>query len=174
MLLACCYDAGYVPFLAEFAGNEQLSKRITIVQGGLPCELKAGFRTIQFENVFVGKQNGGRSKIPPTGPRAFNSLSRQYVYQTSARFGPVIRDGLRRRMDKQLNVSKDVYEDMAKQGLCHWFYLRGSCFESSCSFSHAQTVLTEQEWNALWLLARRGKCRIGRDCGDAVCIYGHN
>lgn len=178
MLLACCYDTGYKPFLAEFAGDERLASRIKILQGGLPSELKTDFETVRLDGIFVGERSM-ESRVAPSGPKEFKpTCAGQYRHFRVGRFGPLVRDGLGKRIDRALSVSQEVYDKMAKwgpchQGPCHWFYLKGGCFESSCSYDHTQVRLTDEEWDAVWVVARKGKCKQGRNCGDPMCIYGH-
>lgn len=184
VLLACGYDAGYTPFLGEFAADKRLANRITLVQGGLHgFKANSDFRTVGFEDVFVHVQ-GRRSANPSNGTQSIQSVPRigtpLWVYQnaTLERFGQIQVNQENMRIDRPLSVSPEVLDRLAKQKMCYWFYLRGTCDERDCKKGHEQRILNEEEWDALWLLARRGPCfkasrSLTRNCGDRMCIYRH-
>jgi hypothetical protein len=188
ILLGCCYDSGYTPFLGQFAADARLSNRIALLQGGLPSsKAKSDFKTVRFDNLFTGKhhpskQNGKQSpkqvngvasgpKTPGSGP--------PWVYRFAARerFGPVLRDEQGKRIDKILSISPEVAQRFEKRKMCYWFYLRGSCTESQCQNRHEQTPLTNEEWDAVWWLSRKGHCykakRSNGFCENAMCTYSH-
>lgn len=99
----------------------------------------------------------------------------------SERLGPVIKDQNGWRIDKQLSVNSMILEKMKKKKLCYFLFLRGECTHRSCSSHHYHPTLSATEYDALWTLARQGKCRASaragqdnrNDCSDAMCVYGH-
>ena len=119
--------------------------------------------------------------VPETTPKKSTKGHHKSPAQ-SDRLGPILRDKEGRRVDKPLNVSNTVFERMKKEGpLCYSLFLRGSCVLRRCGRSHAHQSLTDEEFDALWRLARRGRCQksqkadgdAGNDCSDILCIYGH-
>lgn len=99
----------------------------------------------------------------------------------SERLGPVVKDQNGWRIDKPLSVNSETLEKMKKKNLCYFLFLRGECILRSCSRYHHHATLSPTEYDALWTLARHGKCyaraRAGQDnrqdCSDAMCVYSH-
>ncbi len=74
------------------------------------------------------------------------------------RLGPVFRDETGKWVAKLLG----------------WYYLRGTC--DGCDRNHVPTPLKAREFDCLWFLTRHGLCfkiRMGKDCDDPKCVYGH-
>lgn len=100
--------------------------------------------------------------------------------QTS-RLGPVLTDQSGLRVDRPLDVNQAVFERIKKGFLCYYFFLRGECASPACARNHVHRPLTDEEFDALWLLARQGRCfknrkadrNADKDCSDAMCVYGH-
>jgi hypothetical protein len=99
----------------------------------------------------------------------------------SDRLEPVSTDLSGRRVDKSLSVDEVVLRRIKKGVLCYYFFLRGECVSGKCDRNHAYRLLTDDEFDALWWLARQGLCYKSRkatgngskDCSDNRCIYGH-
>jgi hypothetical protein len=172
ILLGCHYDAGYIPFLGQFAADKRFSNRITLIEGALPVKKKhSGFRTIQLDNVFrIEQRQAVQSPV-------WQPVSEQHYKSYNAkpeRLGPVLRqDG--KRIDKPLSVRPQVVKQFERANLCHWLFLRGECREK-CSRIHAYIrPLTDEELDALWFISRRGRCYklLKGGCDDDRCIYGH-
>lgn len=109
--------------------------------------------------------------MPPGGKKAF-----QNPFAMQARLKPVLIDKKRGlRYDRVLNVKPDLLKNVEKMGLCFWFYLVGAC--KGCDRVHdAGRVLTVDEFDVVWFIARKGECYNSRKkkvCNDALCIYGH-
>jgi hypothetical protein len=177
VLLGCSYDTGYIPFLGQFAADGRLSSRITLIEGALPLlKVKAsGFQTVRFDQVFLAQQHVGRGEVgciphsPPISP----------YHKASSfpldRFGPVVRDPKGKRIDKQLSVKPALVTQFGSANLCYWLFLRGEC-RGSCSRVHQYRSLAPEEWDALWLQARRGRCYKAQKnefCDDSRCVYSH-
>lgn len=175
-----------------------------------PIEIKSlGFRTTRFVSLFneqaqpatwassarptMGRETAetnskGNSNVE--GPVAV--VSRQVMGSRtpsgrlhklevqSGRLGPVLKDEKGWRIDKPLSVGAAVVDRIKKAHLCNFLYLRGECAKS-CQRNHDYRPLSDEEYDALWLLARQGWCYVSRkagqdvnnDCSDAMCIYGH-
>lgn len=196
-MLACGHDSGYAPFLGQFAGDEHVAKRITLVEGTpFPSEInRLGLRKTQFSSVFgmvslltvkdtawtlpgapVSRNSGIRR--PLIGERALSPHIYRNPKAQSNRLGPLTKDQGGRRVDKKLDVDEAVKERMKKSDLCFHLFLRGECsLQRRCARNHEHRPLTDEEFDAVWALARQGRCYAdrdpGRDCADVMCIYGH-
>jgi hypothetical protein len=123
----------------------------------------------------VGRATATGRKVPGT---PFNGYRRQ---AQSGRLGPVSTDISGRRVDKALQVDKVIVERIKKGVLCYYLFLRGECVSEKCDRNHIHRPLMDDEFDALWSLARQGSCyksqkatRPGRNnCLDALCVYGH-
>lgn len=97
------------------------------------------------------------------------------------RLGPVLTNRRGRRVDKPLFVDSSHVEKLKRKTLCYYQFLRGECISQSCRSNHIHKPLSDEEFDALWILARYGPCRrnknAGRDssngCSDVMCVYGH-
>lgn len=89
------------------------------------------------------------------------------------RLGPILLDEAGKRYDRPLDVRWKLVGDLKSANLCNWLYLRGEC--SGCPRNHARAALSDQEFDALWFVARQGRCYKDRKggCPDPKCIYGH-
>jgi hypothetical protein len=178
VLLACCYDTGYLPYLGQFAGEKRLSSRITLIEGSLPLsKLKdIGFRTIQLDNIFDTEQRRKKQQTIQSLPKPLPaSQCRRDPNARPERLGPILRDTHGKRRDKPLSVRSEVMKQFEKANVCPWFFLRGQC-RVSCSRNHGHRPLTDEELDAVWLIARRGRCYTARKdnhCDDDRCVYGH-
>lgn len=82
-----------------------------------------------------------------------------------------------KRVDKHLEPKKAVVQKMKNGNYCFHYYLKGKCFLPFCPKSHALQNLSDQEFDALWLVARqvlgihRGVA--GLKCTDRFCLMGH-
>lgn len=120
---------------------------------------------------------GGGVFVDPETPKKqyHNPLAQK------SRLGPVLTDQSGRRVDKLMEVNQAIVERMKKGHLCYYLFLRGECVSPGCARNHVHRALTDEEFDALWLLARQGRCYKNRkadrdadnDCSDAICIYGH-
>lgn len=204
-MLGCCHDSGYAPFLGQFLGDRQVAARITLVQGTpLPQSMKAlGLKTIELSSIFstltqaamLGEAMGQNVRSMTMGfmPDPRSALGRPKVmasgtslaanggsWAQAGRLGPVTTDQAGRRMDRLLQVNVGIVERIKKEVLCYYFFLRGECVSAKCDRNHQYRPLTDQEFDALWVLARQGQCYVnrrarngGKDCVDPKCIYGH-
>jgi hypothetical protein len=102
-------------------------------------------------------------------------------FAQTSRLGPVLTDQSGRRFDRSLDVDQAVVERIKKGTLCYYLFLRGECVSPACARNHVHRPLTDEEFDALWLLARQGRCYKNRkadrdadnDCSNAMCVYGH-
>ncbi|KAK8091701.1 hypothetical protein PG997_002062 [Apiospora hydei] len=199
LMLACGHDTGYAPFLGQFVATKQIADRITLIKGRcqLPPEIqKLGLKTTQFDGVFKGlapiatRTVWGRNTAAALKPAAhlaqdehsndvqpgISKTPSGYANPAaqSSRLGPVIRDQNGRRVDKALQVDQTAVERLRKGGLCYWLYLRGECV-AQCGRNHVHRPLEDEEFDALWWLARHARCFANRkadrsginDCRDA-------
>ncbi|KAK4065961.1 uncharacterized protein Triagg1_8270 [Trichoderma aggressivum f. europaeum] len=202
VVVACGHDTGYAPFLGQFIGDKQVAERITLLEGSpFPAVIKnLGLKRTRFASVFdevmqpvvpSGPAGSASSNVAttdrPTNPgpgpssvsvtplRGYQNLKAQ-----SERLGPVLKDNRGRRVDRTLRVNDAIVERLKKGSLCFYFFLRGECLVPSCRSNHVHRPLTDEEFDALWWIARQHVCyknlkadRKGSDCSDARCIYGH-
>ncbi|KAK8022579.1 hypothetical protein PG993_013346 [Apiospora rasikravindrae] len=203
LMLACGHDTGYAPFLGQFVADKQIADRITLIKGRsqLPTDIRRlELKRTQFNDVFKGltpivtaphvaetvwgrttaalKPAAHSSEVKPgvsKTPSGFINPAAQF-----SRLGPVLRDHNGRRVDKALQVDQTVVERLKRGGLCYWLYLRGEC-ATRCDRNHVHRPLDDDEFDALWWLARKARCFANRkegragivDCVDAKCVYGH-
>ena len=168
MFLACCHDGGYATFLGQFV----LTGKVTLVKNGM-CHPKLealGFPVAEFPGLF-SEPLASEVVAMSTGKKAF-----QNPFALQGRLGPVLIDMRSKlRYDKPLSFKSDALKKMERSGLCFWFYLVGEC--KGCERIHELgRKLTVDEFDALWIIARRGECftsRRRKPCDDALCVYGH-
>ncbi|EWZ78377.1 hypothetical protein FOXG_12452 [Fusarium oxysporum f. sp. lycopersici 4287] len=201
LVLACGHDSGYEPVLGQFVGDKQVAERITLLEGSpFPAAIRdLGLKTTQFSSIFNKVRQppvlGGRGVTSTMGgPLAHrdnvgrlmavsgNPLTGYHNPQVqSDRLGPVLTDQGGRRFDRPLQVNPVVVERIKKGSLCYFLFLRGNCVSPKCGRNHVHRSLTDEEFDALWWLARQGRCHQnrkadrdpGNDCSDARCVYGH-
>lgn len=183
-MLGCCHDAGYVPSLGQFLSDKQVAGRITLVQGTpLPKSMRdLGLKTVELNSIFSTLTQGTTSgEAMGQNVRPMTSLTANGgPWAQAGRLGPVTMDQAGRRMDRPLHVNVSTVERIKKEVLCYYFFLRGECVSAKCDRNHQYRPLADQEFDALWVLARQGQCYTnrrarngGRDCSDPKCIYGH-
>ncbi|KAJ4175837.1 hypothetical protein NW755_014737 [Fusarium falciforme] len=172
IMLACCHDSGYAPFLGQFVADKSALERITLLVGSpaAPSIRKLGFKHVtQFRSVFTftGSQEGTYSSVQGGQVFSYAVPPRQF-----ARLGPISANN-GRRADPPLSVEQQLVERMKRLNLCSWLFLRGEC--RGCPRNHRHPPLSDVEFDALWYIARQGRCfKDRRDgCSDAKCIYGH-
>ncbi len=215
LVLACGHDAGYAPFLGQFAGDQQVADRITLLEvSPFPRAIRElGLKKTQFGSVFgriaqpavssalVGPLTWGRvaavtaeAAATPLASRR-NSIERPVAAAAAAasppaspqtrrhspqaesnRLGPVLVGEDGRRIDRRLHVNTAIVEKLRKVSLCYHLFLRGECVMPKCPRTHWVRQLTNEEFDALWWLARQGQCYTsmnGKECSDATCVYSH-
>lgn len=99
------------------------------------------------------------------------------VYQLIPPELPDWNPGLR-GFDDQISVNVTILEVVKKRKdsdkLCNNHYLRGPCTKGRlCPFEHHHRP-TDDEYNAIAVLARQNPCARLQDCNLADCIYGHH
>ena len=187
LVLACGHDAGYAPVLGQFVGKKEVAEQITLVEGrSFPKEIRnLGLKSTRFSPVFsditqskvFASSAWGQSLPLPVAETAAEQVNYPKYHKPKAqsdRLGPVLKGEGGRRIDKQLQVDKAVADRLKKGSLCYYFYLRGKC--TGCQRSHLHRPLNDIEYDALWSLARQGRCfktQNGDDCCDVLCVYGH-
>ncbi len=185
MLLGVSHDSGYVPFLERFVADDAVQHRVTLLDG---YQVSAAIRnlgfkkTVSFPSVFAPAltpttQNGNHQVQSPTPAPANRATKRQYRSSAvdPSKLGPVMKNEQGQRIDKPLEVNDGIVQAIQTKNLCMWLFLKGYC--AGCERNHAHPPLSKPEYNALWFVARRGKCyqhRKGKDCNDPSCIYGHS
>jgi hypothetical protein len=176
VFLACCYDTGYAPFLGQFASDTRLLNRITLLQGNLPSSnIPTDFKTLKLNDVFVNQQN---LDATPNLSDRFNQITpNRRLSPIQQRFGPI--QNIRgKRVDKDLSVNPEVPNRLGRLRLCYFLFLRGECVQGAvCSSNHDHRPLSDEEWCALWWLARKNRCFKAKKnifCDDVMCVYGHN
>ncbi|KIX03903.1 uncharacterized protein Z518_07456 [Rhinocladiella mackenziei CBS 650.93] len=169
ILLACCHDAGYAPFLGQLVGDSCVFERVTLIEGDFvaPAFKQLNFKTTSFPSVFMAPDsiNG-----PGQNTKKFTiEVPSQQMDKLAS--GVVNSSGY--RVDIPLSVDENLLKRIKSLNLCHWLFLRGEC--RGCSRNHAHPPLTDPEFDALWLLARQGFCNKAKQsrCDDIKCIYGH-
>lgn len=130
----------------------------------------------------LANQGGNVGRPMAIGWREPGTPFKGYNLQAqSDRLGPVLTDISGHRVDKPLQVNEVVVERIKKGKLCYYLFLRGECVSEKCDRNHVHRPLTDEEFDALWWLARQGQCFKsrkanrdgGNDCSDEMCVYGH-
>ncbi|KAH7323781.1 hypothetical protein BKA65DRAFT_511460 [Rhexocercosporidium sp. MPI-PUGE-AT-0058] len=116
-----------------------------------------------------------RTEFPiprPFGPENFVA--------NSDRLRPVLRNSAGKRVDKKLpyHMYDERVQKIRSLNICSWHYLRSDHKSDNCRRSHDAypRPLSSEDYDALWLLARKGFCnrmKMEGDCDDDQCIYGH-
>lgn len=168
VLLACCYDSGYSAFLGQYAAESRFSDRITLVEGGFKMSrLKStGLKSIRLGDIFTTTEVVER-------PKSISST--KFPNARPERLGPIQLDTQGKRVDRPLSVRAEVVRQFEKMNLCYGWFLRGECHQV-CYRKHSDQQLNDEEWDALWLVARRGRCyenQKNKICDNNRCIYGH-
>ncbi|KAH6664527.1 hypothetical protein B0J14DRAFT_661436 [Halenospora varia] len=193
VLLACCGDSGYLPVLRQHAAKQAYLERLTLLSVGSArpkmCDL--GFpTTFAFEPLF--NQVSGTRKVAPSNAARARKLSSptiiappdikagplvQFEVENSKRLGPILRNVAGKRIDQLLSVNLENLERLRKKNLCSWHYLRSDCVNKSCRKGHGYPKpISTEDFEALWVIARVGKCHKVRktgDCEDRLCFYSH-
>jgi hypothetical protein len=171
IILGCCHDQGYVPFLRQFEKGSSVSQKITLLQSGpLPPRMESlGFKKTDLFNPLFSSEIPSSTSSSPTPFKSFPHVN-------SVRLGPIIRNSSGKRIDKELSVDSSLLQRMKAFNLCSCHYLREDCVQK-CRRSHAYArPLSLEEHDAVWYLARSALCKSVKqksDCNDDRCIYGH-
>ncbi|KAJ0136986.1 putative RNA-binding protein [Fusarium oxysporum f. sp. albedinis] len=172
IMLACCHDSGYAPFLGQFVADKSIEERITLLIGSPAASpiKQLGFKCVtHFRSMFTCVVSQEGTIKPVQGAQAYSYAVPSHQF---ARLGPIIaKNG--RRVDPPLSVEQQLAERVKRLGLCGWLFLRGEC--RGCSRNHQHPTLSDEEFDALWYISRQGRCfKDQRDvCSDPKCIYGH-
>lgn len=83
-----------------------------------------------------------------------------------------------RGLDEPILVNVHVYETVKKRKesdkLCNNHFLRGPCAKGEACFFVHDYKPTDDELNAIAVLARQNPCTLGQYCENDDCIYGHH
>ncbi len=203
LVLACGHDTGYAPFLGQLVGDTQVAERITLLEGSpFPAVINnLGLKKTRFTSIFnnvmqpagLSRSAGsswssvivanrpkqsepGSSLGPVMPPNGFRNSEAQ-----SDRLGPILTDENGHRFDRPLQVNMTIVDRIKNPPLCYYLFLRGECVISKCRRNHAHRPLSNEEFDALWWLARQSRCfknqtaeNNGSSCLDRMCVYGHN
>ncbi|KAL8932490.1 MAG: hypothetical protein Q9211_006286, partial [Gyalolechia sp. 1 TL-2023] len=184
VILGVSHDSGYAPFLERFAADKLISNRITLLEGYQvsPNIRNLGFKkAVKFPSVFApapsstGPHVPTQAQLPPNGIPPVAKGPFRFAAVDPGRLGPVLKTDGGQRLDKPLFVEKGLVQAIQKKNLCHWLFLKGQC--DGCKRNHCHPTLGVEEQDALWVLARQGRCyaqRKGKICEDPTCIYGHS
>lgn len=203
IVVACGYDTGYAPFLGQLVGDKEIANRITLLEGPPfpPAIRKLGLKTARFSSVFqeathlahgqgsiVSDVNTISAVRPPFGTERGLVAPVKTLFSSWRngkaqlwRLAPVVRNEAGRRVDKALVVDDSTVERIQGKNLCFFLFLRGECkMKNGCRRNHEHQELTDNEFDALWYVARKGRCKKsqkadagGVDCSDERCVYGH-
>lgn len=183
VLFAACHDAGYAPMLGQYAANQSVLGRVTLVEGSpLPARISAlPFKRARFTSVFSqGAASGdsgqsGSGSVEPRQPSSTSTTAaflagggRRPTPQSYAsslvqweRLGPVLKDDAGKRYDRPLRVPDVAVDTMRNAGLCYYLYLRGECSlrKDTCTRNHRWAApLTDEHFDALWSIVRHKPC----------------
>jgi hypothetical protein len=173
VFLACCHDEGYATFLGQFVSTG----KVTLLKNEVchPRLEALGLQIVELPGLFV-QPVVLQPVVREIAALSMGRKALQNPFALQSRLGPVLidnRNGM--RYDRLLSVKGDTLKNVEKMGLCFWFYLIGGC--KGCDRIHeVERRLTVDEFDGLWLVARRGECyksKKRKACEDVTCIYGH-
>ncbi|KAI9828803.1 MAG: hypothetical protein M1832_001908 [Thelocarpon impressellum] len=102
------------------------------------------------------------SGSPPPTPKA-----------TKAAPNEIPRNRSGQRVDPDVKYDRYDIKRVKALKMCNVHFLRGDCgYGSDCTHSHSHKP-TSSEMGTLKQIARLAPCRMGSDCSDPRCIYGH-
>ncbi|KAL8937131.1 MAG: hypothetical protein Q9216_004578 [Gyalolechia sp. 2 TL-2023] len=165
VVLGVSHDSGYAPFLERFAADKSISDRITLLEGYQvsPSFRNLGFtKVVKFPSVFAIAPSSTNQNVPAQsqpGPSQINQVAKGPSWSAavdSGWLGPVLTTDEGQRLDRPLTVDKSVVQAIQKKNLCHWLFLKGHC--EGCKRNHAHPLLSVEQQDALWVLARQGRC----------------
>ncbi|EXK76390.1 hypothetical protein FOQG_18869 [Fusarium oxysporum f. sp. raphani 54005] len=146
IMLACCHDSGYAPFLGQLVADKSIEERITLLIGSPAASpiKQLGFKCVtHFRSVFTCVVSQEGTNKPVQGAQAYSYAVPSHQF---ARLGPIIaKNG--RRVDPPLSVEQQLAERVKRLGLCGWLFLRGEC--RGCSRNHQHPTLSDEEFDAL-------------------------
>lgn len=76
------------------------------------------------------------------------------------------------RIDSELKYDRNMVKQVKALKMCNVHFLRGDCPYETCSHDHFYKP-SKNELATLRYIARMAPCRMGSECDDAKCIYGH-
>lgn len=190
-------DNGYARMLAPYTGNDNFSRRITMLEGPPFAQelsqLVHKFRTYSFPTVFrdtkIPPRRVSFSTTPPssTSPKpgswasavavgAMAASTSEKIAVDSQRINgfksSIPRNSKGQRVDPPLSVSQSLVNIVKAKKLCNFHHLAGHCPFGICKHEHG-AKLGEKELTALRYVARMAPCRWGLDCEDEDCFAGH-
>ncbi|OWP04326.1 hypothetical protein B2J93_9394 [Marssonina coronariae] len=139
---------------------------------------------IQKEIVLDSSSKATSTKAYPYNPLKTDPKNHGMKFVANAgRLIPAFDDKGRRMRDKKLIIDRredyELINEVKSRLICQWHYLRSDCTNHKCTRNHNSypRPLSSREYDALWFLARLGKCndmqKFGQ-CDDEYCIYGHD
>ncbi|KAH7316952.1 hypothetical protein B0I35DRAFT_434294 [Stachybotrys elegans] len=185
ILLGCCHDAGYAPFLGQFVGDGDLRSRITFLGGpDMPAAMKKlELPVVTFGKLFAvsgyGPGDGapkGPSRMASARPLPLPGNKFKFPEFQQAKRLEDVQWGVFGRIDKWLKLSEGLKKWAQGSGLCPALYLKGECLSGDCKRSHKHKALTDDQFDALWFFIRGTVCKARMKdgkCEDKRCIYGH-
>ena len=178
IVLGCCQDSGYVAFLEQYAADESVWKKVSLLEGSIvnPAMFALRFENVlRLDSIFAQQQ----AEQSPVAAKRVTGQSGP-IHKNDAidpnRLGRVLWNEKGERVDKTLNIDPDsgLLKALRGANLCSWYYLRGEC--RGCDRNHNHPPLTPREYEHLWYITRQNKChkiKKGKACEDLKCVYGH-
>lgn len=135
-------------------------------------------RSVTTSTVLPHATDRGSKLAGPTQGTSYQRYRNRLAQ--SHRLAPVLKDTSGCRVDRLLQVNDGVVKRLKELHLCYYLFLRGEC-SGNCDRNHQHRALADNEFDALWSLARKGQCyqhqranrEADKDCTDELCIYGH-
>ncbi|KAG6011533.1 hypothetical protein E4U54_008038 [Claviceps lovelessii] len=164
------------PMSAWAAGPRTSSPAISVTSTSTP-----GRSSLSYANAASSAQSSPPPPPPrmtlPIPPKPIARPPAKTQYQQIPPQQPDWNPGYR-GLDEPITVSVSAMESIKKRKeadkLCNNHFLRGPCSKGdSCFFVHDYKPSNE-EINAIAVLARQNPCTNGQDCESDDCIYGHH
>jgi hypothetical protein len=194
-------DNGYARLLGPYSNDDNVRKRITLLEGprfaNELADLTKKFVTISFPGIFRDKKLPSRrvssqTVTPPSSPvpkapsyASTVSLgrsppSRTVVVPVSSqpnRDGNAVRKNKNgQRIDSLIRPNENLVSSQKKRKLCNSYQLLGYChYEAQgfpCNYSHEK--LNEVQLEAQRFIARLMPCESGLACENEECLCGHH
>ena len=184
VVLACCHDAGFAPFLAQLVLNPSTIPKLSLLSNGecLPTIQHLGLPFVQTQDIFVNPDVKFPARTSTPTPAANSNTNDKQApavatnpFYKSYSLGSVLTNVSGLRIDRPLEVDPSVVREVQASRLCNKYHLVGKCGRCPKKV-HDSREISESEFNALWWLARSHECIASRKliaCEDVKCIFGH-
>lgn len=139
--------------------------------------LAASVRTVSPSAADPVSVNISTASIPQTWASAATALVASPPHTpapSQAQLPAIARNRHGERIDSELKYDRFDVKRVKAIKMCNVHFLRGECeYATSCTHSHSYKP-SKSELATLKYVVRLAPCRMGHDCDDPKCMYGHH